>query len=194
MDGNLRVFLEAKAKEYAGPVRALSDIASVYQGEHDIYIERICQDAYNTAKAAAMKWLYFVLLMEMAETSADSAKVELTVPCGGMEGRIYVNAIPLENIGIFDTALNDCSGLSPELFYFNFGKMSRIAYEMVTTIKDNPIALLYRYFDSQLALLHDWCGEGLLTAAVLCEHQVHDILDIHRMEILFRDMKSMFQW
>ena len=199
LDGNLKAYLESSAAKYAEPVRTLASVASVCQGEYDYQLEEVSRSVYTAARAAVASWLKDVLLVSVMGSSIESvAAAELALPSGYI--CVSVNSDDRSDTSpgsdIFGRGMPDpfasAGNVIERMPKTNLGRMSLPVYELITSIRDNPVALMYKYFDSQLELLHRFCGTGLLTDDVLSGHNVQDYLGIYDMDILYRSIKTTF--
>lgn len=189
MEKLLKEFLEKKAEVLSKPVMDFMDSQVVYQTE-DTDCEEVSgrneKAKFLKVTEATREWLRAVALCSMLENRKKvREEVSLVVPDDDVSVSVSMDGVFCDHyIEQGDVAQTP------------IGVIDAYVYEAILGVKNNPIILLYQFFDEQLrkerSLMagKDGSSTPILTRSVLERYGVNDVLGVYRMESLMQGINA----
>lgn len=185
MDVLMKAFLRKEADALNQPVKDFMECQVVYQIKSADDKELIDYDRkapkFQKVVNAVEKWLRAVALCSLLEDdSKTSETISLTMP---EEDSLDVRAS-------MDRAFGDCfSSLKDDNIYTPIGSMRAYVCEAIVNVEENPVLLLYQFFDEQIKMEHRLIAEKggnvpILSGSILNEYGIVDLLGIYKLDTL----------
>ncbi|MBO5031680.1 MAG: hypothetical protein J6D08_07315 [Lachnospiraceae bacterium] len=181
-------YLITLGAETASTVKELTDgtVLAVYEGTPSAENNARVMENYEKALEACRVWLRAVLGVEAIDNhKADiSAEVTLFLPDRLLEASIYTSELPFggENKSIHTEKLTTPIGI-----------MDYFTYRAILEVPNNPVQLLYRYFQDLIHQMHNITSmpfhcdgqDDLLNKYIVEDEGISDVLGVHQYDSLW---------
>lgn len=199
-------FFTEQTKELAKPVYDFIGTLAVYEGEADKESDKQCRDAYYKALDAVKIWLRLLELLGMMEAEYMESVTVLHLP----EDDIRINvstrtfAVSGTDGGGEKAFHSEIPGFDPgcrELIATPIGEMGSTTLTYILGVEDNPVKLLYGHLGDILHCIHNILSmplhdevpaDAILTAELLEEHGIQDVLGVYKMDKILFDIYDFF--
>lgn len=174
------------SQSYEGAVKKLIENAlPFYQGEErEVKKDEATLALYEDAVQETEGWLRKVLERDILENGYDSASATLYLPSGNLPVISTVAAVKSKGVLFFEST----RGGEAEKFHTPIGEFDQYTYNTIILEADNPVRLLFGYFDNiRIAMMASLShilyeqNQVLLTREALKEYKWYDVLGLHRM-------------
>lgn len=188
-------YLVQLGAETADTVKKLTekDGVAAYEGLPDAENDARVWENYKKAVEACRIWMQAVLAVEAAEDKRSdiSAEAALFLPDRLLEVSISTTGLPFDGASNADTA---------ELLITPIGRMNYFTYRAILDVPDNPVKVLYRYFQDMLHYMHIVLTmpihadgqDDLLNKSILKYEGIVDVLGVHRYDSLWYNVEEFF--
>ena len=186
MDVLLKTFLRKEADLLNQQVKELMNSQTVYQVEDDIGVfDNGKTMQLQNAVRAVEKWLRAVGLCSLLENrSKTSELISLTMPADEL------------NVGMsMDGVYGDYFGDLRNDVHTPIGSMSPYVCEAIVNVEENPVLLLYQFFDEQIRkerrmIVEKGGNVSILSSSILEEYGIVDVLGVYRLDSLMEGINK----
>lgn len=189
-------YLEEKTKEYSKVVQDFTEVLALYEGESDEQVNDACVTAYSKALDAVRMWVRLVGQLNLLEAQYMESTTLLHMPEDDITVNISTRVSILSSVNSNGgrKLYTDIEGYNPgreEVIVTPIGEMGSDMLNKILEIKDNPVMLLYKHFGDLLHCIHnilsmplhdELSGDVILTAELLAEHGINDVLHVYKMD------------
>lgn len=194
LDLHLSKYLVDSGKQTADKARELTDGSdlAVYEGTSNINNDNKLMKKYEEALKSVREWVKVVLSCEIMESKGvSSARAKLYLPDRFLETSVNVSELS-DVFEPFSSCV--CRFPNRSTLHTPIGEMGYVLYRAIVEVKDNPVKVLYGYFQSLIQQMRGIvehrrnCVVDLLHAGLLSEIGIVDVLGVASYDYLWYDV------
>ena len=166
---------------------------AVYEGAPDAETYAGLMEGYEEALAAARVWLWAVLAAEVIDSRADvSVEAQLLLPDRTLEVGLHTSEQPF---------YGSISNPQREMLITPIGRIDYFTYKTIIEYPENPIQVLYRFFQKLIHQIHNiavmplHCDghDDLLNKRMVTDEGIVDVLGVYKFDSSCYDVNKFFE-
>lgn len=190
LNQSLRAYLIELGADTAAVVRQFTDgsAIAVYEQPQNLDNDRRVMESYERAIEACRTWLRAVLAVEFMEGAESVTSTECAI------------TLPDRLLGVSLRDGEPPFGGEDDIHYREMlttpiGRLDYFTYQCIIGIKENPVQLLYRYFQDLIHQIHAIVSlpphneaDGLLHSSLVADLGIIDLIGVSRYDSFFYDV------